>query len=146
MIHNSKTRVIYLGREQMCFSAEAYTLLELTLDEFQLCETMGLRVTIGGVAIAFHMNQQGSNSRRKRIKFRADNYACRSCGASVKKVVIRAERGRAHLRFVCDNDFWLTVDHVTRKREGGTLKFDNLETLCFKCNQARENVDIRLRA
>lgn len=146
MIPNNKTRVVYLSREQMCFSAEAYPLLEMTLLEFQMLEMLGVVLRIGKVRAPLGSDTRSSAARRKLVRFRADNYTCCSCGASVKKVVLYSEHETAHLRFICDNDFWLTVDHIQRKREGGSLRFDNIETLCFKCNQARENVDVRLTA
>lgn len=146
MIPNRNTRVVYLSREHMCFSAEAYKLLELTLAEFQILESLGVALTFGGVRYSFGVRDTSTSTTRKRLRFRADNYECVSCGAAVKNVALYWENNRIHARFICDNGFWLTIDHKTRKREGGTLAFKNIETLCFKCNQARENVDVRLKA
>ena len=146
MIPNRNTRVVYLSREHMCFSAKAYPLLEMTLDEFQLLEGLKMRITMGDVHVGLGAWMGTSPANRKRNRFRADNYTCCSCGARVKNVVLYGENGIGHFRFVCDNGFWLTVDHKKRKREGGSMAFNNIETLCFKCNQARENVDVRLKA
>ena len=37
----------------------------------------------------------------------------------------------------CKSQQWITIDHFTPKSAGGTDKKDNLQTLCFKCNNAK---------
>lgn len=43
--------------------------------------------------------------------------------------------------FYCGNRFAfsiITIDHVVRKRDGGTNEMSNLVLACFPCNQYRE--------
>ena len=53
--------------------------------------------------------------------FKRDNYCCQICGANVKD----------------DSTVKLEVDHKTPVKHGGTNSFDNLWTLCFKCNRGK---------
>jgi 5-methylcytosine-specific restriction endonuclease McrA len=39
----------------------------------------------------------------------------------------------------CGSEKDLTVDHKIPKSKGGTNKFDNLQTLCYSCNQKKSN-------
>lgn len=55
------------------------------------------------------------SQRLRRQVFERDGYRCRSCST--------------HLQ--------LSVDHITPESKGGTLDFDNLQTLCRSCNSRK---------
>jgi hypothetical protein len=54
-----------------------------------------------------------------------DGYRCVKCGASPKK----------------DSSVTLHVDHIVPDSKGGTSELDNLQTLCFDCNEGKKNQD-----
>jgi 5-methylcytosine-specific restriction endonuclease McrA len=54
-----------------------------------------------------------------------DGYRCVKCGASPKK----------------DPLVILHVDHIVPDSKGGTSDLDNLQTLCFDCNEGKKNQD-----
>jgi hypothetical protein len=54
-----------------------------------------------------------------------DGYRCVKCGASPKK----------------DPSVTLHVDHIVPDSKGGTSELDNLQTLCFDCNEGKKNQD-----
>ena len=54
-----------------------------------------------------------------------DNYCCVKCGASRRD----------------DKSVRLEVDHITPGSRGGPATMDNLQTLCFSCNQGKSDDD-----
>jgi hypothetical protein len=54
-----------------------------------------------------------------------DGYRCVKCGASPKK----------------DPSVTLHVDHIVPDKKGGTSGLDNLQTLCFDCNEGKKDRD-----
>lgn len=54
-----------------------------------------------------------------------DNFRCAKCGANPKE----------------DKSVKLEIDHVIPVAKGGLSKIDNLQTLCYKCNQGKKDND-----
>ena len=46
----------------------------------------------------------------------------------------------------CDSVFGLTVDHIVPRARGGTNCLDNLQVLCFDCNQRKADSPFFFRA
>ncbi len=62
-----------------------------------------------------------------RLRFRVlqrDNFTCMACGASPAK----------------DPSVELQIDHIIPWSKGGETEFDNLQTLCSKCNLGKGNM------
>ena len=62
-----------------------------------------------------------------RLRFRVlqrDNFKCCACGASPAK----------------DPAVELHVDHITPWAKGGETVFENLQTLCSKCNLGKSDI------
>ncbi|MFA6054886.1 MAG: HNH endonuclease [Thermodesulfovibrionales bacterium] len=62
-----------------------------------------------------------------RLRFlvmRRDNFSCRSCGASPAK----------------NSEIILHIDHIIPWSKGGETIFDNLQTLCNKCNVGKSDL------
>jgi len=63
-----------------------------------------------------------------RLRFRVmqrDNFACKQCGASPAK----------------DPSVELHLDHIIPWSKGGETTFENLQTLCSKCNLGKSNLE-----
>lgn len=52
-----------------------------------------------------------------------DNFRCVKCGANPKE----------------DKNVKLEIDHIIPVAKGGLSKIDNLQTLCYKCNQGKKD-------
>jgi 5-methylcytosine-specific restriction endonuclease McrA len=63
--------------------------------------------------------------RDRHIVLKRDGYQCVKCGASPRK----------------DRSVILEVDHVISVARGGSSKIENLQTLCFACNQGKKDRD-----
>ncbi len=62
-----------------------------------------------------------------RLRYRVlarDNFSCVQCGASPAK----------------DPSVELHLDHILAWSKGGETTYENLQTLCFKCNLGKSNV------
>lgn len=71
-------------------------------------------------------------SRSKKIKvLERDNYICQICG---KKVVTDIDK--------INTDEYFNIDHIKPISKGGSNSYENLRTLCRKCNVSRKNIDI----
>lgn len=64
------------------------------------------------------------NSKRESV-YKRDNFKCLKCGSKNN----------------------LTLDHILAKSKGGNNDVDNLQTLCFDCNQEKktEFIDYRIK-
>lgn len=60
------------------------------------------------------------SSKKKRFIHHKHNWECVNCG--------------------CGIIHKLTVDHIKPKSKGGTNDVNNLQTLCFKCNQEKADL------
>ena len=61
----------------------------------------------------------------RHVVLKRDGYQCVKCGASPRK----------------DRSVILEVDHVIPVARGGSSKIENLQTLCFACNQGKKDRD-----
>lgn len=71
--------------------------------------------------------RQGSRDPSLRLRFRVlsrDRFTCQQCGASPAK----------------DSNTQLHVDHILPWSRGGETTFENLQTLCNKCNLGKSNL------
>ena len=72
--------------------------------------------------------KQGSRDPSLRLKFkvlRRDNFSCQHCGSSPAKTL----------------GVELHIDHVLPWSKGGITSFENLQTLCSKCNLGKGNLN-----
>lgn len=66
------------------------------------------------------MYYKKDESRLKKQAWKRDNYTCYICGKQMH-----------------ENHPELTVDHITPRRNGGSIHLDNLGTCCRSCNQQK---------
>ncbi|MGW4369796.1 HNH endonuclease [Nocardia takedensis] len=90
-------------------------------------ETIDTMIETMSQRIKFHKSVAGqralmTSSLRTRIKTR-DNYTCRYCFVSLA--------AEPHLL--------LEVDHIQPVSKGGLTTYDNLQTLCWRCNRTKSN-------
>lgn len=63
----------------------------------------------------------------RKYVYNRDNYQCQSCRKNIQETT-------------------LNIDHIIPLAKGGSNDMSNLQTLCFKCNQAKKaNLDSRFR-
>lgn len=67
------------------------------------------------------------NLRLRFIVMRRDDFKCRICGKSPAN----------------NPGTELEVDHIIPWSKGGETVIDNLQTLCFECNQGKSNLDLK---
>ena len=73
-----------------------------------------------------HKTKRNVSWRLKFIVMRRDNFRCKICG-----------------RFpASDPKITLVVDHIKPWSKGGETIFENLQTLCSKCNIGKSNLDL----
>ena len=65
----------------------------------------------------FKQRNRRISERRRLQVFARDGYRCVNCG--------------------CAEVDWLCIDHIHPVVEGGTKAIDNLQTLCFDCNERK---------
>jgi hypothetical protein len=65
------------------------------------------------------------NLKDRRAVLKRDGYRCVKCGANRQK----------------DPSVTLHVDHIVPVSKGGTSELDNLQTLCFDCNEGKKDRD-----
>jgi len=71
-------------------------------------------------------NPRAINYRTRFLIMRRDNFKCRICGASPS----------------IDPSIVLHVDHVVPCAKGGTANFENLQTLCSRCNLGKSDLNM----
>jgi len=72
-----------------------------------------------------HKTKRGINWRLRFIVMRRDNFRCKSCGRSP----------------ATDPTIILHVDHIKAWANGGETVFENLQTLCSKCNIGKSDFE-----
>lgn len=75
--------------------------------------------------ISRHKTSRTINWRLRFIVMRRDNFKCKSCGRSP----------------ATDPRIILHVDHIKAWANGGETTFENLQTLCSKCNIGKSDLD-----
>lgn len=86
------------------------------------CEDCGRTVTGQEVQIKLHSGNStftkggnGIGKNKRQSVYERDGWRCLKCGRNKE----------------------LTLDHITPKSHGGGNEIDNLQTLCYDCNQAK---------
>lgn len=66
---------------------------------------------------------------------------CRSCGKGVDKIVVANGYSSVceHFKFFTGDDVNLTKDHIIPVSKGGTAHSLNLQTLCYFCNEEKDD-------
>ena len=87
-----------------------------------------------GEGLVTKSNTVSSQAKRKtgrdpslRLRFQVmkrDNFTCKQCGASPSK----------------DSNVILHIDHILAWSKGGDTEYENLQTLCSKCNLGKSNL------
>lgn len=72
----------------------------------------------------FHKTQRDINLRMRFLVMKRDNFKCCLCGASP----------------ATNPSIELHIDHIKPWSKGGETTFDNLQTLCSKCNLGKSNL------
>jgi|ERR1035437_116847 hypothetical protein len=72
-----------------------------------------------------HNTKRGINERLRFIVMKRDNFKCKSCGRSP----------------ATDMNIILHVDHIKAWANGGETVFENLQTLCSKCNIGKSDLE-----
>lgn len=76
------------------------------------------------VALPKHRTSRNINTRLRFMVLKRDNFKCCTCGASP----------------ATDPSVVLHVDHIIPWSKGGETEFENLQTLCSKCNLGKSNL------
>jgi len=71
-----------------------------------------------------HRTKREANDRLKFMIMKRDNFKCRICGRSPAS----------------DHKIKLHIDHILPWSKGGETTFENLQTLCSKCNKGKGNL------
>jgi 5-methylcytosine-specific restriction endonuclease McrA len=77
-----------------------------------------------GHSIIQHKTKREPNSRLTYLVLRRDHFRCCCCGASPAN----------------DQSVQLVVDHINPWSKGGETVFENLQTLCSKCNNGKSDL------
>lgn len=64
---------------------------------------------------------------------------CVQCGRKATQIVLGDGRGQLHWDLYDDNFYPLTVDHIHPKSLGGSDELENLQPMCYGCNQKKGN-------
>ena len=92
------------------------------------------------------INGWRANIRKIKV-FEQDNYTCKKCGATAQYLVRGKNTGQKNtptgtIQFVANNLELLTVDHIVPYSISKSNKIENLQTLCYKCNnQKGDSID-----
>ena len=76
----------------------------------------------------FTSNPRAINYRTRFLVMQRDGFKCRLCGASPSS----------------DPSVQLQIDHIIPCAKGGTADFNNLQTLCSKCNLGKSDLNLNL--
>lgn len=108
--------------------------INATDSEYELCasepDTIGnstsniLEEANEAVTFPKHRTSRNINTRLRFKVLARDNFKCCACGASPAK----------------DPSVELHVDHIVPWSKGGETEFENLQTLCSKCNLGKSNL------
>jgi len=86
---------------------------------------------------------KGSRKRvpnKKWSVFRRDDFTCQICGTKAVKVVLtQTQDGKFPILHICDNGYFLTLDHIVPKSVSKCGTMDNLQTACQRCNVMKDN-------
>lgn len=66
---------------------------------------------------------KGIKAAKRRLVFERDGWGCLACGSFSRQ----------------------TIDHIRPKSQGGDNSMDNLQTLCFWCNCAKDDTHVDFR-
>ena len=80
----------------------------------------------------------------KRLEVFRDNRVCVNCGleGNLFAIQISGRMGCWHINMwhkSSKNEMLFTLDHVLPKSKGGNDDISNLQTMCSKCNQEKDN-------
>lgn len=64
---------------------------------------------------------------------------CVKCGRKATQIVLGDGRGQLHWDLYDDDFYPLTIDHIHPKSLGGSDELDNLQPMCYGCNQKKGN-------
>jgi 5-methylcytosine-specific restriction endonuclease McrA len=71
---------------------------------------------------------------RKQFLNNLPELTCSECGKTNLKITIENDRDKAQLRTLA------TIDHIKPLAKGGNrYDYDNLQLMCFKCNQRKKD-------
>lgn len=95
--------------------------------------------------LSFEQGIKKAKERGKpRVLFLVDNPNCNHCGLEGSFWAVEKDNGGGvHLNLFGkdseEDDVLLTIDHMTPRSKGGLMVPENLQTLCFPCNQNKSN-------